>query len=188
MVILVTASPRRGSNSRILAERLLEEIGQEGIVFDLYKQNINFCIACNRCFENLRCFQEDDANRFFEYLERANLLIVASPVYFYGPPAPLKALIDRSQVYWYRKFILKEKLRKIKGIVVNTASGEDPKIFEPIEKITRVWLNSLNVKVEKYFKFDKLEEEWEVKRRKDYLMEVTLEGKKIRSLQTSRDR
>ncbi len=187
MVTVILASPRKKGNSTIIAERLLEELEGEKIIFRLYELKIEPCIACGRCHRNLECYKKDDAKEIFKTTEESDLLIVASPVYFYGPPAPLKALIDRSQPYWYRKFILRESLREIRGVIINTCGSENLKAFEPMEKIIKVWLNSLNVRIESYLKFTGLEEEGEVYRREDYLREVAIEGKRIGSLKIKGD-
>lgn len=187
MVTVIIASPREKSNSKILAEKLLEELEDEKTIFKLYELNIEPCIACCRCYRYLECYKRDDVKEIFRAIQRSELLVVSSPVYFYGPPAPLKALIDRSQPYWYRKFILKEKLREIKGVVINTCASEDIKTFDAMEKIIRIWLNSLNVKIESYLRFTGLEEEGEVYRREDYLREVIIEAKRIGSLKIKGD-
>lgn len=62
--------------------------------------SIQPCAGCGHCISSHDCVFSDDAPRVFAKLHAAASLIIAAPVYFYALPASLKALIDRSQVFW----------------------------------------------------------------------------------------
>lgn len=57
---------------------------------------VNPCLGCNACFKaNGICAQKDDIAIIYEKMSQADMLVIASPVYFYGISAQLKAIIDR---------------------------------------------------------------------------------------------
>ena len=66
-------------------------------VISVADYKVNPCIGCNTCFdrEGHECFQKDDMTKVYEKLKMADVLVIASPVYFYGVSAQLKVLIDR---------------------------------------------------------------------------------------------
>ena len=108
--LVLAASPRRG-NSEYAAGLLAAGLREAGLSVDtlsLREHTVAPCTACGLCdrlpgecsLDEKRSGRRDDAAAIFERLRAAHGLIVAAPVYFYGLPAPFKALVDRSQRYW----------------------------------------------------------------------------------------
>lgn len=99
-------SPRVGGKSALLLDKALETAAIAGAqvkAMHLNKLNLVPCGGCEACAKGAPCVHSpDDASRALESLYQADVLIVACPVYFFGVPAHLKSLIDRSQVYWWR--------------------------------------------------------------------------------------
>ena len=98
-VLVISSSPRRKGNSERLAERFAQgaaETGHEVETIRLGDHEIGFCTGCGVCFEGERpCPQKDDATEILEKMVRSDVLVLASPVYFYAMSAQLKVLIDR---------------------------------------------------------------------------------------------
>ena len=69
------------------------------------------CAGCDGCVEDGQCVVEDDFQPVCEKLIAADVIALAAPLYFWNVPAQVKALIDRSQCQWARKFVLKVPLR-----------------------------------------------------------------------------
>ena len=71
-------------------------------------KNITPCKGCGYCEKNGKCVIQDDdmTNEIYSLLRRADVIVVATPIYFYSATAQLKALIDRSQTLWSRKYKL----------------------------------------------------------------------------------
>ena len=69
-------------------------------------KKIAYCTACNACDKSGRCVIEDDAPDILRKIWTADAVIISTPIYFMGPPAHLKALIDRGQSYWVTTFRL----------------------------------------------------------------------------------
>ena len=64
------------------------------------------CRACGGCDETGKCVVEDGMEEVYAALERCRLVVLASPIYFYSVPAQAKAVIDRSQSFWARKYMM----------------------------------------------------------------------------------
>ena len=89
----------KGSNTEVLAESFAQGASSKHNVdfISVRDYHINPCMGCNSCFkrDDLSCIQKDDMQTVYDKLAKADMLVVASPVYFYGISSQLKALIDR---------------------------------------------------------------------------------------------
>ena len=97
-ILIINGSPRKGGNTELLAEAFakgaVEHHHVEIVSVRDYK--VNPCLGCNACFKtNGICAQKDDMVLIYEKMNQADMLVIASPVYFYGISAQLKAFIDR---------------------------------------------------------------------------------------------
>jgi len=101
-VIAINGSPRKGGNTRLLLDAVLEPLAQAGWeteVVQLGGRNIHGCRACFKCWEKKdnRCvFGKDVFNEVFAKMLAADAIILGSPTYFADVSAELKALIDRA--------------------------------------------------------------------------------------------
>lgn len=99
-VLIISASPRRHGNSDLLCDRFLDgakETGNAAGKIFLRDKKINFCLACDACKKNGgTCVQADDMNEILEKIIAADVLVLATPVYFYTMDAQMKTLIDRT--------------------------------------------------------------------------------------------
>ncbi len=94
----IVGSPRRNGNTAVLVSRLLEgaraEGASTGIVF-LGDLTIGECDGCHACWRGLECVRRDDMNALYPRIMEADVLVFGTPVYWWGPTALMKALIDR---------------------------------------------------------------------------------------------
>ena len=98
------------------------------------------CQACGRCHKTGVCGTRDDMTAIYRKIERADVVIVASPVYFGTVTAQLKAMIDRFQAVWAAKNLLKLSRggkKRAKGYFLSAAGSSDRKIFAHAGKIVR---------------------------------------------------
>ncbi|MFZ1985861.1 MAG: NAD(P)H-dependent oxidoreductase, partial [Desulfatitalea sp.] len=104
-------SPRKKGNTDLLLGMFLEALGRHGAetqVIDVCRRNIEPCKEITVCEKKGLCPIDDDMSReIYGLLRRADIVVAASPVFFYGVTAQLKALIDRCQTLWARKYTLK---------------------------------------------------------------------------------
>ncbi len=134
-VLGIMGSPRIGGNTDLLLDEALrgaasQQAEVEKIIVD--KLSITPCREYYGCFRDGNCVIRDNMDEIYPKLLSADGIIVASPIFFYGLTAQLKALIDRCQALWARKYILKQKppdsARKGAFIAVGATRGQ--KLFE----------------------------------------------------------
>ena len=98
-VLILSSSPRRGGNSDLLCDRFLEGAQAAGHRVEkifLADLNIGYCTGCSVCsLHGKPCVQKDDAAEVIEKMVAADVVVLATPVYFYTMSAQLKTLIDR---------------------------------------------------------------------------------------------
>lgn len=108
-ILGLQGSPRLKGNTSILLEKLLEEARNSGATTQTIhaaKKNISPCKECGTCERKGFCPIDDDMQDIYPLLWQADLIVMATPIFFYGATAQLKALIDRSQALWSRKYVL----------------------------------------------------------------------------------
>lgn len=98
-VLILSSSPRRGGNSDLLCDRFMEGACEAGLEVEkvfLKDLKINYCTGCNRCYNGEHpCPQQDDAAGVLAKMVAADVIVMASPVYFYTVCGQMKTLIDR---------------------------------------------------------------------------------------------
>lgn len=99
-VLVLSSSPRRGGNSDILCDEFIlgaKESGNEVEKIFLKDKKINYCVACEYCTKNNGiCVQKDDMAEILDKMVKADVIVMATPVYFYTMNGQLKTLIDRT--------------------------------------------------------------------------------------------
>lgn len=129
-IIILVGSMRSGGNTQLLAQAFAEGAKKrnEVEIVSVADYKVNPCIGCNSCFtrENNRCFQEDDMTQIYEKLKTADIVVIASPVYFYGISSQLKAIVDRLHTPMRNEFPIK----KLGLLLVGAATL--PELFDAI--------------------------------------------------------
>ena len=102
-VLILSGSPRKNGNSDYLCDKFME--GAQSVGHDVEKifvsdKNIGFCRACYACRNTGKCFQKDDMEEILTQILVADVLVLASPVYFYAINGQMKTLIDRTLPVW----------------------------------------------------------------------------------------
>lgn len=120
-VLILSGSPRRNGNSDILCNefaRGAEEVGHKVEKIRVAEKNIGYCRGCYACKETGKCIIQDDMAEVLQKMIDADVIVLASPVYFYSIDAQLKALIDRTVARWL------EVKNKEFYYIVTAADGE----------------------------------------------------------------
>lgn len=103
-VLIISSSPRKRGNSQLLCEefkRGAEESGNSVTLVRLSEKKIGYCRACDSCMKNNGvCTLNDDMADVLESFKKADVLVLATPVYFYGICAQMKTFIDRTYPIW----------------------------------------------------------------------------------------
>lgn len=120
-VLILSGSPRKGGNSDLLCDKFAKgatQAGHEVKKLRVAEKNIGCCRACYACKADGKCLIKDDMAEVLQDMIDADVLVLASPVYFYSIDAQLKAVIDRTVARW-----LEVKDKEFYYIV--TAADED---------------------------------------------------------------
>lgn len=123
-LLVIKGSPNKDGVTNKVCSVAANTENVEISVFDTYSENIKPCYDCRKCKKTEKCVF-NDLDVFFEEFENADVLIFASPVYNGGFSAPMKALLDRFQVY-FNRFYKNGKVQPIKKkrkAILVSASG-----------------------------------------------------------------
>lgn len=103
-VLILSGSPRKGGNSDMLCNEFMRgarENGNDVEKIFLRDKKIGYCTACYYCKESGgECAIKDDMSEILDKMLTADVIVMASPVYFYSIDAQLKTVIDRTVARW----------------------------------------------------------------------------------------
>ena len=98
-ILVISTSPRKGGNSETLANEFIrgaEESGSQVEKVCLYDKTISFCKGCLTCLKTRTCIIHDDAEIIAQKMKTADVLVFATPVYYYEMSGQMKTLLDRA--------------------------------------------------------------------------------------------
>lgn len=102
-VLILSGSPRKNGNSDILCDEFMRGAAENGNIVEkirVAEMNLEYCRACYACSDTGSCVIKDDMSEILQKMIDADVLVLASPVYFYSIDAQLKTLIDRTVSRW----------------------------------------------------------------------------------------
>ena len=112
-IVAFQGSPRPNGNTDVLLEAALKPIREAGNEITLFKLNfmrIKPCQDCGSCEKSGKCIIDDDMAEIYSAIRSADRIILASPIFFFGLSAQVKAMIDRCQAFWCEKYLMKQPL------------------------------------------------------------------------------
>ena len=133
-ILILTGSPRKGGNSDLLAEAFIAGARQAGhttVKYATAQKNIKGCKACKTCFsKGVACSFADDFNELAPLVEQADMVVFATPLYWFSFSVQLKAAIDK-----FYSFLIGKKTLKIKECVLLVCGvAQDEAEYEGIIK------------------------------------------------------
>lgn len=138
-IAVLSGSPRKGGNTDLLVEAFVRGAKEANTVevLSVADYKVAPCTGCGGCMntEAHSCVQKDDMELVFETLERSDVIVIASPVYFYGISAQLKAWIDRLHTPKRNKLPAKKL-----GLIL-VGGAELPELFDSIIRQYQLVLN-----------------------------------------------
>lgn len=128
-ILILNGSPRPKGNTAQMISAFISGADEAGHIcteINVCRKNIRGCLACEYCHTkgNGQCIQKDDMHEVYEALKEADMLVLASPIYYHGISGQLKCAVDRFYSAAYPK--KPEKLKKVCAIY---CSG-DPDMYE----------------------------------------------------------
>ena len=131
-ILVLTGSPRVGGNSDLLADSFIKgaiKAGHEVAKCEVGRKNVKRCIACDTCFSTGNpCSLHDDFNDIAPHIEKADMIVFATPLYWFTFPAQLKAVIDK----FYAFNIGKKELNIKESILLVCGEDSDLSGFDGI--------------------------------------------------------
>ena len=151
LVVGLQGSPRRKGNSRFLLDRFMEAAsgyGAETVMVEVDRRNIVPCKEYTVCETRGTCPIEDDvADEIYALIRRADVIVAATPVFFYNLTAQLKALIDRCQLFWARKYRLRlrdPRHRTKKVFLLSMAATRGKNLFDAIHLTMKYFCDAID--------------------------------------------
>lgn len=146
-VVAFSGSPRAHGNTRTLIDEVLCGAISEGAtceVVDVGSADIRPCKACQSCSKHHGiCVQDDDMQKIYPKILEADLVVLGTPVYFWGPSAQIKAFIDR----WYALVSGegRKKLRGKKAVLIIAYGDTDPSTPEHVVGMFRTAFHHIGI-------------------------------------------
>ena len=187
-VLGIAGSPRRGGNTDLLLDEALKGAGAAGAeVKKIYVRDYEIapCIECNACFKLGRCVVKDEMREVYPKLLEADRIIFASPIFFMGVTGWAKALIDRCQALWAKKYVLEqpvvetEREAQRKGIFISVGGTKGANLFEGAIQIVKIFFDALDVKYSGGLFYRSIDDKGEVKKHPKALQEAYEAGQKL---------
>ncbi len=149
-ILALHLSPRQGGNSEILLDDFIEGAQSAGARVEKVSvsgRRIEPCTGCGACESSGSCILSDDMDELYPKLLAASKLVVSSSLFFYDVPAAGKALIDRVQPLWARRYTLKNLPAKpgAKGFLLALGATKGEDLFVPIHLTVKYFFDALGL-------------------------------------------
>jgi multimeric flavodoxin WrbA len=125
-VLGVVGSPRKEGNTHILVSKILEGAKDAGAGTELILLNdlrIQECDGCHVCWEEQPCCKHDDMNDLYPKIIESDVIVLGTPVYWYGPTALMKGFVDR--LVYFNCSGNRVKIRGKSGVIAVPFEDED---------------------------------------------------------------
>jgi multimeric flavodoxin WrbA len=186
-VLGIAGSPRRGGNTDLLLAEVMRGAASKGaevktIILDGLK--IAPCEHCDACLKTGKCKVQDDMQMIYEELEKADRIVLASPMQFMGVTAQAKAMIDRCQCLWARKYVLKQpplgsEPGKRKGLFVSVGGTRFANLFDGARTTVKALFNTLDITYAGELLFRGIDEKGAITQYPDAIYQAVLAGQKL---------
>lgn len=137
-VLIISSSPRKGGNSETLAAAFAKgarEAGNQVETVSLREKQVGFCKGCLACLKLGHCVIQDDAVEIAAKMHDADVLVFATPVYYYCVSGQLKTMLDRANPLYDTDYAFTQ------AYLLATAAEDAPETFEGTEKAVQGWVD-----------------------------------------------
>ena len=137
-VLIISSSPRKGGNSVTLAEAFAkgaQDAGNHVETIRLREKQIGFCKGCFACLKLGHCVIKDDAVEIAAKMHDADVLVFATPVYYYSVSGQLKTMLDRSNPLFDSDYAF------TKVYLLAAATENEPETVEGAVKTVQGWVD-----------------------------------------------
>ena len=137
-VLILSSSPRKGGNSETLAVAFAkgaQEAGHQVETVYLREKQVGFCKGCFACLKQGRCVIKDDAVEIAAKMHDADVLVFATPVYYYCVSGQLKTMLDRANPLFDTDYAF------TKAYLLATAAEDEPETVEGTVNAVQGWVD-----------------------------------------------
>jgi multimeric flavodoxin WrbA len=186
-VLGIAGSPRRGGNTDLLLSELLRGAASKGAEISpiILLNDLKFipCQHCDHCLKTGQCKYRDDMQMVYRELEEADRVILATPIHFVGVSAQMKAMIDRCQSLWAKKYVLHlpplGDRRERKGFFVSVGGRKEFSQFEPALATIKALFRVLDINYGGELLFSSVDEKGAILSNQDAMQKAFAAGQKL---------
>ena len=185
-VLGIASSPRCNGNTDLLLQELLKGAASIGAVTEfipLRDLEYHTCLHCDTCLKTGQCKLKDDMQEIYNKFTDADVIVLASPVQFAGPTASLKAMIDRCQCLWARKYVLKKPpllpVKTRRGFFISVAGRRSKIMFEPSIAIVKTFFHVIDIEYNGELTINEIDEKGAILQHPDIMLHAFHLGEKF---------
>jgi len=179
-VVGIYGSPRKDGNTDLLLDKALEGAKSAGAeVTPIYARKLKMvgCLECGGCDKTGKCVVKDDMQDVYPLLESADIIFLASPIFFYGVSAQVKAIIDRTQAAWSKRMLEKTPAERKhydsgKGYFIATGATKGKNLFDGAEMVAKYFFDALDMSYEGGLFFRKIDAKGDIMEHQEALKEA----------------
>jgi len=182
-VLGIMGSPRIGGNTDLLLDEALRgarEAGAETEKLVLDRLNIIPCKEIYQCSKDGTCPLKDDMASLYQKIEEADVIVAASPIFFYTVSPQMMQFISRCQALWARRYILKQVDTPLKmGLFIGVGATKGAKLFDGPKLTMKYFFDAVNASYTADLLVRGVVKKAEIKDHPDLLEEAYELGRKI---------
>jgi len=187
-ITAIYGSPRKDGNTDILMQaflRGLQAAGGSACEIFLRDLTVQPCTGCGGCASTGRCVLRDDMDQLYPLFETSDVIVCAAPVFFYGFGAMAKAMVDRSQAFWVRKYKLKQDMNSKRasaagrGILLSVGGAKGKRNFEGILLSGRYFFDALDMSLAHQLTYGSIDEAGAIREHATACSEAEALGREI---------
>ena len=183
-VLGINGSPRIGGNTDILLNKVLDGCRDKGARTEKIMINaLKFspCQECDKLRDDVACVIEDDMQPVFKKFQEADVIILASPIFFGSLSAQTKMMIDRFQCLWRARYILKKDIfqKERKGVFISVEASSKESFFDNAKSIVKNLFAIINVDYQEELFCSGIDQKGDILKYPDILNEAFELGQRI---------
>ncbi len=187
-VLGIFGSPRKAGNTDILLQAALDSAAGAGATVWTLRccdLEIRGCIECGSCDETGECVIDDDMTLVYPKLLESDVIVLASPIFFYTVPSQAKALIDRCQALYCKRRLEKEAgvpgaaTYKGSGYLISVGATRGKSLFDGVELVAKYFYDALGKAYKGGIQFRSVEGKGDINRHPDYVQQARELGVRI---------
>lgn len=164
-ILGIYGSPRKGGNTDIILDKVLEGASSAGTeIATIYARDLKIsgCLECGGCDKTGKCVIKDEMQNIYTLLQEADIIFLASPIFFYDMTAQVKLLIDRCQALWSKRMLEKTREERKtydsgKGYLIAIGATSGKKLFDGVEMTAKYFFDALDMNYEGGLFFRKID-------------------------------